>query len=103
ESSFKTFREADTKAGGRVLENRYGRERWRRISTVSAAEAVKPPEAPPKAFPRVEVMMSIRPSTPQCSAVPRPVLPTKPVACESSIMTKAAYLSAKLQISFNGA
>ena len=68
----------DTSAGGSVFEKRYGRERWRRRSTISRRAAVKPPLAPPSALPRVEVMMSTRPATPQCSGVPRPVGPKKP-------------------------
>ena len=31
-------------------------------------------------LPRVPVIISTRPSTPQCSGVPRPVFPTKPTA-----------------------
>ena len=42
--------------------------------------AVQPPDAPPSALPNVVVRMSTRPATPQCSGVPRPVLPMKPVA-----------------------
>jgi hypothetical protein len=43
-----------------------------------ARPLVKPPAAPPSALPSVDVMTSTRPMTPQCSGVPRPVLPTKP-------------------------
>jgi hypothetical protein len=56
---------------------------------------VKPPIAPPRALPRVPVMMSILPITLQCSWVPRPVLPMKPEACDSSIMVSAPYFSAR--------
>jgi hypothetical protein len=42
------------------------------------------PVAPPSALPRVELMMSTRPRTPQASSVPRPVGPRKPVAWHSS-------------------
>ena len=45
----------------------------------------------------------MRPMTPQCSSVPRPLAPMKPVACESSTMTSAPYLSARSQISRKGA
>ena len=41
----------------------------------------------------------MRPATPQCSGVPRPPAPMKPVACESSTITSASYLSARSQIS----
>ena len=44
-------------------------------------------------------MMSILPTTPQCSCVPRPVLPMKPEACESSTNTMALYFSASATIS----
>ncbi len=58
---------------------------------MSAAEpAANPPAAPPSAFPSVEVMTSTSPSTPQCSAVPRPFAPSTPVACESSTTTIAS-------------
>ena len=80
ESSSRQASEADTSAGGSVFEKRYGRERWRKRSTISRRAAVKPPLAPPRALPRVDVMMSTRPATPQCSGVPRPVGPKKPVA-----------------------
>ncbi|MNY46844.1 hypothetical protein D3C86_1820640 [compost metagenome] len=40
-------------------------------------------------------MMSMRPSTPQCSAEPRPFFPTKPTAWLSSTMTMAPYVSAR--------
>ncbi len=43
-------------------------------------------------------MMSILPTTPQCSWVPRPVLPMKPLACESSTKTRALYFSARATI-----
>ena len=43
-------------------------------------------------------MMSIRPSTPQCSGVPRPFLPTKPTAWLSSTITMASYFSARSQM-----
>ncbi len=59
---------------------------------------VKPPEAPPSALPSVPVTMSIRPSTPQSSGVPRPPSPTKPTACESSTITSAWCWSARSQI-----
>ena len=68
-----------------------------------AGLAVKPPLAPPSALPSVEVMMSTRPATPQCSGVPRPVGPKKPVAWLSSTITSASYRSARSQISASGA
>ena len=54
------LRLAPTTAGGRVLLNRYGRERCRSIATISA-RPVKPPSAPPSALPSVPVTMSTRP------------------------------------------
>jgi len=42
--------------------------------------------------------MSTRPMTLWCSCVPRPVLPMKPTACESSTMTIALCFSARSQI-----
>ena len=43
--------------GATVLEKRYGRERWRSSETTSRRAAVKPPEAPPRALPKVPVML----------------------------------------------
>ena len=43
-------------------------------------------------------MMSTLPITLQYSCVPRPVLPMKPTACESSTITRASYFSARSQI-----
>ena len=51
--------DAATIGGASELENRYGRERWRSISTISLRPVVKPPDAPPIALPSVDVMMSI--------------------------------------------
>jgi len=51
-------------------------------------------------LPSVPVIMSTRSITPQCSCVPRPVLPIKPTAWLSSTITKAPYWSAKSQIAF---
>jgi hypothetical protein len=48
-------------------------------------------------LPSVPVMMSTRPSTPHCSAEPRPCAPTKPTAWLSSTMTIAPYFSARSQ------
>ena len=45
-------------------------------------------------------MMSTLPSTPQCSAEPRPCLPTKPTAWLSSTITIASYFSARSQTPF---
>ena len=64
---------------------------------------MKPPLAPPRALPRVEVTISMRPATPQYSGVPRPVGPKKPVAWLSSTITSASYRSASAQISASGA
>ena len=65
---------------------------------ISFLPEVKPPIAPPKAFPKVPVIMSTLPITLWYSWVPLPVLPTKPVEWHSSTITKASYLSAKSQI-----
>jgi len=46
----RTFSEVATIAGASVLEKRYGRDRWRRISTISFLPVVYPPEAPPRAI-----------------------------------------------------
>ena len=56
------------------------------------------PDAPPNALPRVPVMMSTRPCTPQYSGVPRPVSPMKPTAWLSSTITSAPYSSARSQM-----
>ena len=66
---------------------------------ISRRPLVYPPLAPPSALPSVPVRMSIRPSTPWCSCVPRPCRPMNPTACESSTMTSASYLSANSQMS----
>ncbi len=47
--------------------------------------------------------MSTRPATPQCSGVPRPVGPKKPVAWLSSTITSASWRSARSQIGPSGA
>ena len=49
------------------------------ISIISFLPEVKPPIAPPKALPSVDVIISTLPTTPQCSCVPRPVFPRNPV------------------------
>src|SRR5437667_1726786 len=59
-SSSSAFRLAATTGGAMVFENKYGRERCRKRSTISLRPLVKPPLAPPSALPRVPVMMSIR-------------------------------------------
>ena len=45
---------------------------------ISFLPVVKPPEAPPSALPKVPVMTSTLPMTPQYSVEPLPRLPTKP-------------------------
>ena len=40
----------------------------------------------------------MRPITPRCSCVPRPLRPMKPTAWESSTITSASYLSARSQM-----
>src|SRR5581483_1995091 len=76
--------------GGSAFEKSCGRERWARTSQTSSLAATKPPAAPPRAFPSVEVITSTSPRRPQCSATPRPVSPTTPVPCESSTTSVAA-------------
>jgi hypothetical protein len=85
--------------GGSALEKSCGRERWVIMSTTAPGPAMNPPAAPPSALPSVEVMMSTSPSTPKCSAVPRPVAPRTPVACESSMTTTAFSSRAICRIS----
>jgi len=53
------------------------------------------------ALPSVDVITSTRFITPLNSGVPRPVLPMKPVAWESSTMTMASYFSARSQMSLS--
>ena len=98
-----TASEAATTAGATELENRYGRERWRSSSTISARPLTYPPLAPPSALPRVPVTMSTRSATPASSGVPRPSAPTKPTACESSTITSASCCCASAQIPASGA
>ena len=65
---------------------------------------VYPPAAPPRAFPKVELMMSTFPSRPGKNvSVPRPPAPKKPVAWHSSMKVSAPYLSASSQMSASGA
>ena len=58
------FMAAPMIGGGTVLENRYGRLRWRSISMISLRPLVYPPLAPPSALPSVPVRMSTRSITP---------------------------------------
>src|SRR5664280_483438 len=97
--SSSTFSAPATITGATELENRNGRARWRHISTNSRRPLTQPPDAPPSALPSVVVITSIFPKTPQCSWVPRPVRPMKPLACESSRKTIASYFSASSTIS----
>src|SRR6202022_966111 len=53
-------------------------------------DRVQPLAPPPRAFPSVLVITSTSPSTPKCSATPRPVSPITPVPCESSTTTTAS-------------
>src|SRR5213592_1791379 len=46
------FKHAATIGGATVLENKYGRERCRKRSTICLRPLVKPPLAPPSAFER---------------------------------------------------
>ena len=76
---------APTRLGAMELENKYVLALFRSISTTYPLEATNPPEAPPIAFPRVELMKSIFPSSPNNSGVPFPVFPMNPAAWHSSI------------------
>ena len=97
------FSDAAVTAGASELENRYGRDRCRSSSTISLRPEVYPPEAPPRALPRVPVTTSTWSVTPNSSGVPRPFSPTKPTAWLSSTITSASYRSARAQISSSGA
>ncbi len=90
--------EPPTIGGASVFENRYGRERLRSRSTISRLPDVNPPDAPPSALPSVDVNTSTRCMQPRILALPRPVVPTNPVAWLSSTMTSAPYFSARSQI-----
>ncbi len=59
----KTFNDAPTIEGAKVFENKYGLDFCLRISIISFLPEVKPPEAPPSAFPSVPVIISIFPIT----------------------------------------
>ena len=85
---------AQATKGGIEFEKRYGRERWRNISITSLCPVVKPPMAPPNAFPKVPVIISIFPKQSNNSETPLPVLPTTPAEWLSSTATIASYFSA---------
>src|ERR1700756_3009039 len=70
-----------TTLGATALENRYGRDRCRSSSTISARALTYPPDAPPSALPRVPVTMSTRSWTPNRSGVPAPFGPTNHSPC----------------------
>src|SRR5579883_3251151 len=76
--------------GCKGIGKQVGRDRCRSNATMARCPDVKPPDAPPNALPRVLVMISTRPITLQCSAVPRPVAPNTPVAWLSSTITNAS-------------
>ena len=63
-----------TMTGATVLENRYGRARWRHISTSSRRPLTQPPDAPPSALPSVVVMTSILPDDAAVLVRPAPGL-----------------------------
>jgi hypothetical protein len=102
-SILKTSREAPTTGGATEFENKYGLPFYLRISTTSFLLAVYPPVAPPRAFPKVELITSIYPSTPKCSGVPLPVFPKTPVAWHSSTNVNALYFLASSMIYGRGA
>lgn len=80
ESILYAYKDAPTIDGAIELENKYVRARFFNISTVYLEPAIKPPEAPPIAFPKVELTKSIFPYNPKISGVPLPVLPINPAA-----------------------
>ena len=59
-----TLMAAPTIEGARELEKRYGLDRCLNISIISFLPVVYPPIAPPRAFPRVPVIMSTLSITP---------------------------------------
>gem|GEM_PF-3553603 len=67
-------------AGIRLFENKYHLCWLRSFSTTCFFETIKPPLAPPKAFPMVEDIISTLHSTPHNSAVPLPFSQTNHVA-----------------------
>ncbi len=69
------------------------RLRCRSVSTIAFGPVTKPPAADPIALPSVPVVTGIRPKTPCSSAVPRPVFPRIPVACESSTASTVSRFS----------
>ena len=94
EGSSRSIRKASSEpaatAGGKELEKRDGRLLCRSVSIKAFGPAVKPPAAEPIALPSVPVVTSIRSITPCSSAVPRPVGPSTPVACESSTANRTS-------------
>ena len=66
--------------GAKELLKRYGRDFCRRISMIFFDADVNPPDAPPSAFPNVDVTISTSLITLLYSIEPLPVLPTNPVA-----------------------
>lgn len=71
---------APTMHGAIELENKYVLALFLSISTTYPYDVTNPPEAPPIAFPNVELIKSILPSSPNNYGVPLPVLPIKPAA-----------------------
>ena len=51
--------QAATRGGAKLFENKYGLDFCLRVSTISFEADTNPPEAPPKAFPNVDVIISI--------------------------------------------
>lgn len=70
EEEFLTFIPVPTTAGGNEFENKYGLDFCRNTSISCFGPVVYPPEAPPSALPKVELIMSIRPRIPWNSSVP---------------------------------
>src|SRR5262249_55203534 len=101
--SSSALRHAATIGGATVLENKYGRERCRRRSRISFRPLMNPQLAPPDALPAVPANRAALPTQPRYSCVPLPVLPRKPVACASSIIVSALYLSASSTIGLRSA
>jgi hypothetical protein len=81
----KTSSEAPAMGGAIEFEKRLGRALCLKMSIMHFLPVAYPPVPPPRAFPKVDVMISIAPSgIEKYSGVPLPVLPMTPDAWHSS-------------------
>lgn len=101
--SSNTFKAPPTIGGAIELENKYGLDFYLNYYMISFLPLVYPPLAPPNAFPRVPLIISISLVTPNISGVPYPVGPINPVAWHSSMKITALYFLASSTIFPNGA